>query len=305
MFHDLEIQSYFSEINTSSFTIDSQKSSIEICLENIKGIDYFITILDRRYGPSLKNFGYGDISATELEYQTAKKLNIKLLFFIRDRTLSEYSLYKKNKSGLKCLWVEDNQSRQLFDFVDRHKKLQNKTDNNWYYTFSNIVDLKQTIKKYLDRPLLKEKLPQLIANNELPHLYLSSKILNVEGIAQCELTVKNVGKTAAFINNATWVKSNYDVTIKLLPPGESLIYPLTFPASLKPHEQEFILDYSSYDGITIKEIYKVKITPAATTRELQQYIILHCSIELKSKKIEINNPVDLSNFNCVIVNNSE
>ncbi|MDR2741960.1 MAG: DUF4062 domain-containing protein [Treponema sp.] len=54
-------------MNTSSFTTYSQKSSIKICLENIKSVDYFITILDRRYGPSLKKFGYGDVSAMELE----------------------------------------------------------------------------------------------------------------------------------------------------------------------------------------------------------------------------------------------
>src|SRR5262249_42758833 len=96
-FRDLGIDTLFSDLKESDFQTkgDPKVNSIEICLENVRGSDAVLVILSERYGPKLKR-GYGDISATHLEYKEAQKSRKRILFYIRDRLVADWTAWKKN-----------------------------------------------------------------------------------------------------------------------------------------------------------------------------------------------------------------
>jgi hypothetical protein len=259
LFDQLEIESKFSDMpDDSKFTIDFQKSSIESCLGNIDDVDYFICIIDRRYGSSLKGYGYGDFSATHLEYKTAVKKNKKIIFCIRRDTFSECALYEKNKHNLNRLWVKDDNYKKLFNFINEHKKLSGKNKNNWCFQFADSIDLKKIIKNNIEQELLAEKLTERIAYNELPNLIYTAKfecLSREEGKHIVHGKVTNKGKTSAFINKISWISDSNAQTNKhdVLTPNESM--PMTFYTKGRHNnfKNTLLLDYNSYDGINIYE----------------------------------------------------
>jgi hypothetical protein len=74
MLRSIGITPVLSDDKLSAFEVQPDKNSIETCLVNLRACDEAIFLLDRRYGSSLKGAGFDDVSATHLEYQTAKEL---------------------------------------------------------------------------------------------------------------------------------------------------------------------------------------------------------------------------------------
>ncbi|MDR1443378.1 MAG: DUF4062 domain-containing protein [Treponema sp.] len=284
MFDQLKIFSKFSEINSSNFIVDYKKSSIETCLNNIKDVDYFIVIIDKRYGPVLSNFGYDNISATHLEYREAVKYKKDILFFVRNNAYADYSIYKKmnddEKKNFKGNWIKNKNDLCLFCLIDEHIKLKSKDINNWAYFFDNSVDLKETVKKAIENNLLAEKLVERIAFNELPNLTLTCRV--TDGYpAIVEGRIKNSGKTTAFVNIIKWKDWSNSAEIKILAPDEA------FTVSFRGFDNTLILDYSSYDGINIYDEI------AVTVRALDAEHYAHSSLS-KGKKYRKGNPVKIN-----------
>ncbi|MDB5283878.1 MAG: hypothetical protein JWO06_2953, partial [Bacteroidota bacterium] len=82
-----------SDQNNSEFITLPNENSIETCLVNLRSCNIVIFALSKRYGGNLKNVGFGDYSATHLEYLEAKKHNKRILFFVRDRLLADFNHY--------------------------------------------------------------------------------------------------------------------------------------------------------------------------------------------------------------------
>jgi hypothetical protein len=287
LFDGLKIHSKFSEINDSKFKIDYKKSSIETCLNNINDVDYFIIIIDQRYGPSLKDVGYEDVSATHLEYKKACELKKKILFCIRDRTEADYNFYKKSKDkeNFNGQWVKNQKDNQLFELIQEHIKLYDKSKNNWYFRFENSVQLKNIIKNNLQEELLLERLPERIAFNELPNLIYSFEVEHnsIQWIIKGE--VKNQGKTSAFINILKWSGSDENANIHILASNEtfSMSFLLT---KFTEYTNTLILDYSSYDGINIYDEIDVKLKMLSYT-SLSKYSVS------KGKKFKKGEPIKI------------
>src|SRR5262245_34129829 len=83
---DLGVEPYLSDLKESDFETpgDHVGNSIETCLVNLRACDVVVFVLSQRYGPFLKR-GYGDLSATHVEYREARNHKKRILFYIRDR----------------------------------------------------------------------------------------------------------------------------------------------------------------------------------------------------------------------------
>jgi hypothetical protein len=69
----------------------------------------FICVLLQSYGPRLRGVGFDDVSATHLEYRTAREAKSAIHFYLRDRLLGEYEIWRKNRSNgdLKFPWIHN------------------------------------------------------------------------------------------------------------------------------------------------------------------------------------------------------
>jgi hypothetical protein len=211
----------------SEFTVSPDINSIENCLTNVRNSDYFIIILSQRYGPSLIDAGYGDISATHLEYLEAKKMKKPILMYVRDRLETDYTIWKKNKEKKMNLSLVKEGDEKIFDLLKKHKSLLSTSQNNWCWTFRDSLELKERIskdfkihsKKALLRKLIDEgKTAHLIPNVEKWHIDREARLLNIT------FHITNVGLRAA-IN--PWITlyglSSLEEmkTLKCILPGDS------------------------------------------------------------------------------------
>lgn len=169
---DLGLVPLMSDRPTSEFAVAPNKDSIETCLVNVRDCDVFVCIVSQRYGPSLEKSGYPDISATHLEWQTARDAKKPIYFYVRDRTEAEYALWKKNQGAdLKFGWVKDPKEYRVFELLDEHRSLvAGAAASNWIWPFRDSVDLKQRLTSDLGGVSKRALLARLLENGVLPHL---------------------------------------------------------------------------------------------------------------------------------------
>ena len=85
LFRQADVTSILSDSLTSEFQILPDRNSVETCLANVRTCDACVIILSNRYGPSLLNVGFDDVSATHLEYRGAVHREIPTGMYARDR----------------------------------------------------------------------------------------------------------------------------------------------------------------------------------------------------------------------------
>jgi len=199
---------------TSEFTNPGEANSIEVCLQNLRQCERVILVLSQRYGPSLQKAGFEDVSATHLEYKEARKGNIPVLFYVRDRLHADYEQHRKNPEA-KPLWAKENDSAALYGMIKQHRELANTEQNNWFWTFSSAVDLCDRVLKDLGTVSSNAKLRELDHSRSVPTLVMD---VAQHGRNIKNLRVSNVGECVA------------DRIVVSGPDGK----PLGEPFSLKP-----------------------------------------------------------------------
>ncbi len=168
---ELGISPILSDDKLSDFRVEPNANSIETCLTNLRSCDEVLVLLDRRYGPSLAKAGFDDLSATHLEYRTARDKGIPVRFYVRDRTVGEYATWKKNgrSENVKFEWVEAQNDRRIFGLLEEHSKLHASSPvSNWFDTFINSLDLKTAVAKYFRPKVLPGQIVSLINRNLFP-----------------------------------------------------------------------------------------------------------------------------------------
>lgn len=155
----------------SEFAIMPDRNSIETCLANVRNCDLFIIILSQRYGPSLKDVGYADFSATHYEYLEAARAKKPIYMYVRDRLEADYNIWKKNneKEQQEFAWIKSG-DQKIFSLLKSHRKLSEKTVSNWIWIFRNSIELKERVKKDLSIPSGKAKIKTLSKNNAIAML---------------------------------------------------------------------------------------------------------------------------------------
>lgn len=155
------------EIDSHFLTHDT--NSIETCLVNLRSSDVVVLILSQRYGSSLEKAGFGDFSATHLEYNEAIKEGKKIFVFVRDRLEADYIHFRKTNILKGLSWIREKDIK-LFDIIEEHKKLTANAKNNWYFTFKNSVEIKERLRIELMRNFSDLRLDYLTENDKMPFL---------------------------------------------------------------------------------------------------------------------------------------
>ncbi len=163
---DLGLAPLLSDRPSSEFEVVPDANSIETCLANVRDADAFVCILSQRYGPSLKDSGYDDVSATYLEWREAKDAGKPIYMYVRDRLEGEHAVWKRNPSGVNLAWTKDP---EIFDFLEEHRQLVAKEPrSNWYWTFRDSVELKQRLSADLGGFSRQTLLKRMMEEGVLP-----------------------------------------------------------------------------------------------------------------------------------------
>ena len=272
LLRDLGIAAVLSDDKLSEFSVKLDANSIETCLVNVESCDEVIVILDKRYGPSLGECGYDDISATHLEYRHAVKHRKPIHFFVRDRLEADYSIWKKNRKSekIELSWVQDEVDYGLFDFLKEHRKLStNKKASNWFTTFTNSIDLKSCLQRRLETSILPQKLVDAIYENRFPLFDVQVDLEQLTYLGRPSLifrgTVKNVGGMSALNFTPYWKKDagkpdRDQFRMAVMAPGQSL--PMTFVYGLDgPNngvKTSLFIEYETTMGIAVVDEFHVE-----------------------------------------------
>lgn len=232
------LTSIMSDQYNSDFNIKTNTNSIETCLINLRNSDLVVIILSKRYGPKLGGAGFEDISATHLEYKEAIKENKPVLFYMRDRLEADYNLYRKTKDASKLNWV-GAKDLGLFDIIKEHSKLTNANINNWYYSFSNSIDLKERLSIDLEKDITNIKLDTLIKSGKTPYLLTQFELTSYSAPKLLiKLIVNNIGIQPALDPVVAITKADsYQEILDNSYYDDILNYSITTLDFLKPNEQ--------------------------------------------------------------------
>jgi hypothetical protein len=198
--NEMGLDPILSDSLTSGFEPCTDANSIETCLVNLRQCDYMLLILSQRYGPSLAQAGFDDISATHLEYKTALAEGIPIFVYVRDKLEAELAIFQKHKDDLKALKWVNQKDLKIFGLLEEHKSLKNTNANNWYWTFRNSMELKQRVRLDLKQVSGKSIIKSLIASGQSPLITIEiiQTIFGGNNKYTLKLNIRNVGTTVAF-----------------------------------------------------------------------------------------------------------
>jgi hypothetical protein len=210
---------------TSEFQTSPDRNSIETCLVNVRNCDAFLVILSRRYGRSLKEAGYDDVSATHLEYREAVKYNKRILMFVRDRLEADYATHKRNKgSHIDLPWCDD---QQMFGLLDEHRKLtDDKSKNNWLWTFRDSVELKDRLTLEFRDVFASAQAERLLRSGRIPLLEVTAKYKSRHGgNINIDLCIRNLTDITA-VRPRLHLDNNDEIHMRSLSRHEEITLPV-------------------------------------------------------------------------------
>lgn len=136
--------------------------SHDICIEAVKDCDYYLLIVDKRYGGPysggiIKNTDGKSITWCEAE--AAYEKGMPVFTFVRKNTWTERPIYKNNKEGnqYKPTFVE---KVEVFDFIDFIVK---KNNDNWIEQFEDSVQIKEKLQPWLKQAGEQKKSKHIIS----------------------------------------------------------------------------------------------------------------------------------------------
>jgi hypothetical protein len=189
---ELGVSPVMSDDKLSDFNLPCDANSIETCLLNVESSDAVIVVLDQRYGPALGSYGFDDVSATHLEYRHAKFHAKPIYFYVRDRLEADYNIRQKNKDAddVKFSWVSPKE-HGLFEFLKEHRALiADSHENNWFSIFTNVVDLKASIRQHFEPVVKPQVLVHLKELTSLQTLRLGTEVTTA-GVAVLQSALPN------------------------------------------------------------------------------------------------------------------
>lgn len=260
---ELELNPVLSD-EPGEFVVSGMVDSIEECLANVASSEQFVLLLDRRYGPSLEKAGYPDKSATHLEYDRAVAENIPRHVFVRDRTVSDYEVWKKDgrPEDFSARWILDKDVR-LLQFIDEHVTLFAGKGANWYTAFKNVVDLKRMLRQRFGARSARHRLVQLAESGALPMFTIATRVRGGgAGVKEVEVTTTNRGALAR------------SVTVVWTGVGDRDLGDIDGPATLKttldpkdPVPDELLVSYTSVHGFRLTDQFHLVRNADAVLRK--------------------------------------
>ena len=255
---EIGLDPILSDSATSDFVVLPDRNSIETCLVNVRRSDYIIVLLSRRYGPSLEKAGYPDLSATHLEYRCAKESNIPILFYVRDRLLSEYNTWRSNSDG-PFHWAEGVTDRRLFTLIDEHKPLKiNTPQSNWCDSFTSTRDLRTLVSRDLRLPSSHALLDRAVRDNKIPIFdgdVTAEPHKPSEDKVYARFRFVNVGTVPAYNVNFQWDDNRFTPppVLPVVAPGRHIFQGVPFDAPT--FNCDATIFYQSPEGHGIRDTF--------------------------------------------------
>ena len=265
----------------SGFSVLPDKNSIETCLANLRNSDEMVIVLDQRYGASLEQAGYDDLSATHLEFKTALAKKIPIRLFIRDRTEADYAVYRKSKDTKSLSWVRSPGDARLFEIIEKHGSLKvGEPRSNWKELFTSSVDLKSKLKAIYRRSVVASDVVNQITSGCFPviSITLDYKLEDAStGVLPISIVMENSGGAPALNLSSEFVADGgFDSVLKTWEDSE--IKDGEFRSSLRAGCREhrvfifdrfqgdstveffFDVDYVSGIGVEVKERWMIHVS---------------------------------------------
>lgn len=267
LLRSMGIAPVLSDDKLSDFAVRQDANSIESCLINVDSSDEVIVILDQRYGPRLSEAGFGDVSATHLEYKRALERRIPTHVYVRDRLYADHAVWKKNgrADSLRLEWVKNPKDFALFGLIDEHVALNAESrTSNWITPFSTSVDLKAAIRRRLEKRILPERLLDAIHKNQFPVMDIEVEVsqgsTGLFGSLSFKVVVTNVGGAPAF--NCCLYFVDDDETPErrhILASGSRMLRSFYYTLDKKREcpMQYLIAQYESPIGVSVKDTFEV------------------------------------------------
>ncbi|PKP51247.1 MAG: hypothetical protein CVT92_13265 [Bacteroidetes bacterium HGW-Bacteroidetes-1] len=271
LLQEMGFSAIMSDVNESSFHVPDFQNSIEACLQNVRNSDIFILILSNRYGSSLMQAGFEDVSATHLEYKEALANKKPILFYVRDRLEADFRIWKKNdkSDSLNLSWVNKNNQR-IFEIIEKHGKLNASKDvSNWISTFKDSLELKELIKRDLGNISKTENFQRQIREARVPVLYASVDCEFIKGspvgILSVKCTIENAGNVPSYnvvcywVGNAEAQSELSKRAIPIIPPGKSTTASFIYTIHPDKREVEDLLrvTYETGEGNKIFDEFEI------------------------------------------------
>ena len=275
LFKEMGMDPIMSDVPDSNFEVLTDKNSIETCLINVDKSDFVVIVLSQRYGPSLAKAGFGDYSATHLEYLRALENRKPVYMYIRDRLAADYAIWRKakNKEEIASFAWVDRRNVKLFELLKQHSKLSKKRpSSNWYKTFRDSFELKNIIRSDFKYTAARTTIRRLLSLNQfpllVPELNVDTGGIHTGSKLVFRVQIKNAGGAPAFNFFPEWLGENLEHIEEpdmnrpksILPPGDGSI--MTAIYQLGPgHTGTTLclsLSYSNADGYRITELYDAK-----------------------------------------------
>jgi len=305
LFKEMGMDPVMSEALDSKFEVFTDKNSIETCLVNLDNSDFVILILSQRYGASLSNVGYGEFSATHLEYQRAVEHRKSIYMYVRDRLEADFSIWKKaeKKDKISYGWVRQEDIK-LFELLCQHSELTRERPNtNWYKTFRDSVELKRIITNDFKFTAAKTAIKKLFSENKfpllVPKLHVDTDAIHAHSKLIFKVKIKNAGGAPAFNYTPKWLdadsgyfeESDTDELISIIAPGDETI--MTAIYHLGPGHvgttMKLSLSYSNADGFKITDVFDVK---ARVQADPSLSVFSGCI--LKARNFELGKPFEVT-----------
>ena len=198
LLREFELTPILSDRGASEFIPPRDRDAIEACLYNVRSSGLFICVLNQRYGPSLKSAGFDDVSATHLEYREARRAQLPIYLYVRDRLVSDFEVWKANgrkPKALKLPWVQDAKNYRLLEFLDEHRTLSvGSTTSNWCWPFRDSLELKQRIAIDLQVRASRALFSAMMTRGQVPVLAAQVSRVQPHGVL---VSWKNFGAVAA------------------------------------------------------------------------------------------------------------
>lgn len=307
LFKEMGMAPVMSEALNTQFEVFTDKNSIETCLVNLDNSDFVILVLSQRYGGSLSKAGYGDFSATHLEYRRAIEHSKPIYMYVRDRLEADFSIWKnaEEKELVSYGWVGANDVK-LFELLSQHTELTKERPNtNWYKTFRDSIELKEIIKNDFKFTAAKKIITKQFSENKfpllVPKLHIDTDAIYTHSKLIFKVKIRNAGGAPAFNYSPKWIgaDSGYfgdsdadaDESISIIAPGDETI--MTAIYQLGPgHEgtsMELLLSYSNADGFIVTDVFDVRATIQAGAS-----IPVFSGCTLKTRKFELGKPFEVT-----------
>lgn len=263
----LGITPVLSDDKTSGFEVANDTNSIQTCLVNLEASDEVIAILDKRYGSSLADRGFDDVSATHLEIRHALKTNRTVRVYVRDRLEADFATWKKNgrQHDIELPWVGKS-GKRLLSLLDEISYLQCDDTPNWYTTFSNSRDLKEDLSKYFGPKQLNARLIEAISANRFPLLSArleASPLTAARGARRISIGIylKVATSSPAFHVCARWLDTDENrLNMSILAPGQEVAMSLIATLDRNTEANSCLeIEYFSPLGIQVTDTFEVGV----------------------------------------------